>query len=275
MKNFINCSCLNKKLQEENLIIVDCRFDLGNDNYGLNSYNKGHIMNAFFMDMNKDLAGPKAEHGGRHPLPDIEVFVKKIESFGIDSKSIIVAYDDGDLCGASRFWWIMKYLGHEKIYVLEGGINSWVKEGYALNQEVPKCESNNYEYSINSSILASMEDVAALSTNNKGTIIDSRSYERFTGEVEPIDVKGGHIRNACNLFWMDVFSEDKLKNKEELKNHFSKVIKDSPIVVHCGSGITGAVNYIVLDELDLDCKLYVGSWSDWISYEENEIITGA
>lgn len=274
MKNFINYKKLNEKLQENDVIIVDCRFELGDAFYGRECYLKGHIKNAHYLDINKDLAGEEKVHGGRHPLPEIKDFIEKIESIGINEKSTVIAYDQGDLCGASRFWWLMKYIGHSKVYVLEGGIKQWLQAGYPVEDENYQVEKSVYKYSINPDILVSMEEVAYLSKNNKGTIIDSRSFERFTGEVESIDKKAGHIKNACNLFWMDIFNGESLKSIEELKVHFEKVIKGLPIVVHCGSGITGAVNFIVLDELGIQCKLYAGSWSDWISYDENEVITG-
>ncbi|MEJ8555434.1 sulfurtransferase [Tepidibacter sp. Z1-5] len=273
MKNLVSAKWL-KENNNGDMVVVDCRFDLQTPSYGKDSYLKEHIPNAVYMDMDKDLAGDVKEHGGRHPLPNLNEFKSKLESCGIGNSTIVVVYDDGEVAGASRFWWMLKYIGHDKVYILDGGIKDWIKSGYALTSDIPKKENKYLDININQSMIATVDEVRKNIDKNKSIIIDSRSFERYKGEVEPIDKKAGHIPSAQNYFWMDVLENDKVKNSKKLKDHFKKVSKYENIIVHCGSGITGCVNFVALDEIGIKSKLYLGSWSDWISYDDNEIKTG-
>lgn len=274
MKNLVTYKWLKEHIDDENLVIVDCRFDLQNELYGKDSYEKGHIQGAFYMDMNNDLAGEKKEHGGRHPLPDILVFKEKIENIGIGNDTIVVAYDDGEIAGASRFWWMLKYLGHEKVYILNGGISEWIKENYPITTDVPSKIKKEFIINLNEEIMADMLEVKYKKDKECIAIVDSRSFDRYKGEVEPIDKVAGHIPRAKNYFWMETLEDGEFKNTDKLDIHFKELKEYDEIIVHCGSGITGAVNFLALDEIGIKSKLYVGSWSDWISYKDNEIATG-
>ncbi len=274
MKNLVTTTWLKENIQDENVVLVDCRFDLQATNYGKESYTKGHIVGAYYMDMNEDLAGKEETHGGRHPLPKLEIFKEKLENIGIENNTIVVAYDDGELAGAARFWWMLKYLGHEKVYILSGGIRKWIKENYPITKEIPNKNKKEYTIYLKEDIIADMIQVKAKKEKENVVIVDSRSADRYRGEAEPIDKKAGHIPNAKNYFWMETLENEELKNKEKLKSHFENLEKYDEIIVHCGSGITGAVNFLALEEIGIKSKLYVGSWSDWISYKENEIAVG-
>ncbi|KXZ39865.1 thiosulfate/3-mercaptopyruvate sulfurtransferase [Alkalithermobacter thermoalcaliphilus JW-YL-7 = DSM 7308] len=275
MSNLVSIDWLYNNIDNKNLVIVDCRFDLQSESYGIDNYKRGHIKNAFFMDVNKDLSSIPQEHGGRHPLPDINEFKLKIENIGIDNSSIVVAYDDGDLAGAARFWWLLKYLGHDKAYVLNGGIKKWIHQGYEIVTDVTIKEKTNYQVNVKKDILCDMYEVKSKLNNPKTVIIDSRSYDRYTGEFEPIDKIGGHIPSAKNVFWQEVLKDNELKEKHELNKIFEFAKKYDEIIVYCGSGITGCVNFLVMREIGLNPKLYAGSWSDWISYEDNQISKGS
>ncbi|CAH2213706.1 sulfurtransferase [Tepidibacter aestuarii] len=274
MKNLVSAKWLKENNNNNDMVVVDCRFDLQNPSYGKNSYLEGHIPHAVYMDMDKDLAGEVKEHGGRHPLPDLNVFKSKLESCGIGNDTTVVAYDDGEVAGASRFWWMLKYIGHDKVYILDGGIRAWIKESYSLSSDISKKEKQFLDVNINESIIATVDEVKENIAKDTSVIIDSRSFERYKGEVEPIDKKAGHIPSAQNYFWMDVLENDKVKNNKKLKDHFNQVLKYKNVIVHCGSGITGCVNFLALDEIGIKPKLYLGSWSDWISYDENEVRIG-
>jgi thiosulfate/3-mercaptopyruvate sulfurtransferase len=274
LKNLVSTHWLKSNIDNENLVIVDCRFDLQTPSYGRDSYNKGHIKGAFYMDMNEDLAGEVKDHGGRHPLPDLNEFKEKIENMGIGNDTIVVAYDDGEIAGASRFWWILKYLGHEKVYILNGGIKKWIERNYPLTKDIPNKNKKEFKINLNEEIIAYMLEVKERKDEESVAILDSRSNERYKGEVEPIDKVAGHIPGAKNYFWMEVLENDELKENEKLKNHFKDLEKYKEVIVHCGSGITGCVNFLALDEIGIKSKLYLGSWSDWISYDENEIAIG-
>ncbi|WFD12123.1 sulfurtransferase [Tepidibacter hydrothermalis] len=273
MKNLVGAKWL-KENNNEDTVIVDCRFDLQIPSYGKDSYLKNHIPDAVYIDVDKDLAGDVKEHGGRHPLPDLNEFKSKLESCGIGNDTIVVAYDDGEVAGASRFWWMLKYIGHEKVYILDGGIKAWKESGYYLSSDIPKKENKCLDIKINKSIIATVDEVKENIYKDTSVIIDSRSFERYKGEIEPIDKKAGHIPSSQNYFWMDVLENDKMKDNKKLKDHFNEILKYKKIIVHCGSGITGCVNYVALDEIGVKSKLYLGSWSDWISYDDNEIKTG-
>ncbi|OPJ57189.1 sulfurtransferase [Alkalithermobacter paradoxus] len=275
MKNLVNTDWLYENIDNEDLILVDCRFDLQLAEYGKESYEKGHIKGAFFMDVNTDLSSEKKEHGGRHPLPDINVFKETVESIGINNNSIVVAYDDGDLAGASRLWWLLKYIGHEKVYVLNGGINKWINDGYDLVKDLPGKSKSTYTINLQNNILCDANEVKLNINKPTSIIIDSRSPERYTGEFEPVDKVGGHIPSAKNFFWQDVLDKNsQIKDKSTLENIFAPVKNYKEVIVYCGSGITGCVNFLALEEINIHPKLYAGSWSDWISYEENEIAKG-
>jgi len=275
MSNFVKPDWLYEHIDDNNLVVVDCRADLYDRDYGKRCYEEGHIRNAFFLDVKKDLSGEVKEHGGRSPLPDLNVLKLKLEAVGIGNDKIVVVYDEGALAGAERFWWMLKYLGHEKVYVLNGGINTWIREGYELTKEIPAAKQTSFNISLNNNIITDVFEVKDNIGKNSFVIVDSRAPERYRGEVEPIDKKAGHIPGAKNYYWKEVLN-DKLefKSEVELKKRFNELEKYEEIVLQCGSGIDGCGNFIAMDEIGFKPKLYVGSWSDWISYEENPVVKG-
>lgn len=273
MSNFITAKWLYQYIND--VIIVDCRSDLFDKDYGRIRYEAGHIINAVFLDVKKDLAGEAKEHGGRSPLPDLDTLENKLENIGISNDSTVITYDEGKLAGAERFWWMLRYLGHNKVHVLNGGINAWINEGYPLTKEVPIAAKGNFNINLNKELIISMHEVKSKIGKDDFIIVDSRAPERYRGEVEPIDKKAGHIPGAKNYYWKDILNENsEFKSKENLAKHFRGLNKYKEIVLQCGSGIDACGNFIALDELGFMPKLYVGSWSDWISYEENPITIG-
>lgn len=275
MSNFVTVKWLYAHLEDKNVIIVDCRANLFDLNYGRKVYNEGHIKNAFFIDVKKDLAGEVREHGGRSPLPETEKLKDRLEGIGIGNDKIVVVYDEAKLAGAERFWWMMKYIGLDKVYVLDGGINSWIEEGYPLSTEIPEVEKGKLDIKINEEIKADIFQIKSKKDEEGFIIVDAREPERYRGEVEPIDKKAGHIPGAINLPWSKVLTEKgHFKSKDELKEYFKDLNNYKEIVLQCGSGIDACGNFVVLDELGFKPKLYVGSWSDWISYEDSPVAKG-
>lgn len=276
MSNFVTAKWLHEHCDDDNLVIVDCRADLFDREYGKKLYEKGHIKNALFIDVKKDLAGDVKEHGGRSPLPELSILKNKLESIGISNDKTIVAYDEGALAGAERFWWMMKYLGHEIVYILNGGISAWVSEGYELSSKVREIKRGTFNIKLNGNIIISMPEVKSRMNKEGVAIVDSRAPERYRGEIEPIDKKAGHIPSAINYHWKEVLNENtKFKSPEELKKHFNELKKYNEIILQCGSGIDACGNFVALDEIGFKPKLYVGSWSDWISYEDNPVVKEA
>lgn len=275
MSNFVTSEWLAEHLNDNDLLIVDCRADLYDKEYGKRVYEKGHIRNAFFLDVKKDLADEPKEHGGRSPLPELHVLKEKLESIGMTNSKIVIAYDETELAGAERLWWMLKYLGHEKVYVLNGGIKAWINDGYELTSEVPVPNKGMFKINLDPSIITDILEVKNKMGKEGFIIVDSRAPERYRGEIEPIDRKAGHIPGAKNYFWKNALNEKgQFKSKEELKDIYKSLGKYDEIVLQCGSGIDGCGNFIAMDEIGFKPKLYVGSWSDWVSYNDNPVATG-
>ncbi|MCC0761920.1 sulfurtransferase [Clostridioides sp. ES-S-0006-03] len=281
MKNIISAKELISKLEHnDNLVVIDCRFDLINRTYGIDSYKKGHIKGSFILDIDKDLSSPTKEHGGKNPLQDPFILKEKLEKMGVDNYTTIVAYDDGDLNGACRLFFQLKHLGLENVYVLDGGITAFVKEGGELEEKIniPNCTDKTIKPNVNDSLVVPMEYVKSKLYDKNTVIIDCRANERYQGLVEPAYSKAGHIPSAKNYFCKDLikgdFENGSLKDTEFLKDFFKDLNNYEEIILSCGSGISACVNSLALRELNMPHKIYVGSFSDWISYDDNEVKTG-
>lgn len=266
-----------EKINQDAVRIIDCRYDLRDTNAGRNLYKESHIPGATYFDLKEHLSAPVKKHGGRHPLPDLEAFKKNLEKAGIDRSKKVVAYDKGDLMYASRVWWLLKYIGHEEVYILEKGFNGWEERGYPVTKELPTFTPAEYEIDIQEDMLATIEEVKAIVEGAKTLpiLIDSRAHERYVGEIEPIDRIAGHIPGAINKEWTESLFKGSFKSSKEQKQRFSEFQTEDPVIVYCGSGVSAIPNYIALKMAGFEhVQLYAGSYSDWISYEENEIATG-
>jgi len=273
MNYIIDKEWLLKNLHDQ-VRIIDCSFSLGDPANGLQEYEKNHIPGAVYFDLEKDLSGPAGEHGGRHPLPTIHEFIQKLELAGIDESTKVIAYDQGEGAFAARFWWLLKYLGHEKVYVLDGGFKGWTAENYPVTSEVLTYNRAAFKVNINHKLLASMEEVREVSRGQDShtILIDSREERRYLGLEEPIDKKAGRIPGALNKPWFEGLSAGYYKPADDQKQRFSDISPDKQIIVYCGSGVTAAPNFLSLKAAGYEkVKLYLGSFSDWVSYDENEI----
>ncbi|BDB00715.1 sulfurtransferase [Clostridium botulinum] len=276
MKNFVSTKWLQDHLEDENIVIVDCRGDLLKDSYGEEIYKKGHIKNAVFADLKEVMSSEEKEHGGRNPLPDIEDFKRNIEKLGINKNTLVVAYDEFKIAGAARFCWMLRYVGHTNNYVLDGGINKWITENRKLyieeNNSKEKLDIKNEDFniSLNEEIKA---DVNYIKDNIKKDLIlvDSRTNIRYKGIEEPIDKRAGHIPGAKNVYWKDMLKEDGAVDENKVRENFLPLKDYSNIAVYCGSGIDATFNFLLLDEVGIKARVYAGSWSDWITYKDNPI----
>ncbi|KON87302.1 3-mercaptopyruvate sulfurtransferase [Sporosarcina globispora] len=275
MKYLVEKEWLLTKLDDPNIRIADCRFNLGSPDEGHGLYDLSHIPHAVYFDLEKDLSGPVRKHGGRHPLPDPSQFKEVLEKAGISRDTTVIAYDGGEGAYAARFWWLLRYLGHEKVYVLNGGYKEWAESKYPLNNKVPSFEPPDFRIDLQPDILAAYEEVKSFTDNQDiAVLIDSREEKRYLGLVEPIDKKAGHIPGAINRVWLETYKDGKFKEAEEQGNRFADIDKNKPIIVYCGSGVTAAPNFLALKEAGYKhVKLYAGSFSDWISFDENKIET--
>lgn len=274
MKTFVDKEFVLQEMKKNNVRIADCRFQLGAPEKGRTSYREGHIPGAVYFHIEEDLAGSVGEHGGRHPLPEVEQFKKVLENAGISNDMTVIAYDGGEGSFAARFWWLLKYVGHEKAFILDGGFKDWVESGYPVDTLVPQYRSANYKIAVQEELLASYEEVKETVATRESVLIDSRDSRRYLGIEELVDKKAGHIPTAVNYVWTEGFANGRFKAPFEQEKRFSNLSKDSKIIVYCGSGITATPNYIALKEAGFKhVKLYAGSFSDWISYDENEVET--
>ena len=251
-------------------VIIDCRYDMTNPPYGEKVYLEGHLKGAYYLDLDKDMTSEVREHGGRHPLKDLEVFTEKMGSFGITSDSTIVIYDNGELAMASRLWFMLKLIGLES-FIVESGYD-YLKDHFDITEEVPKIVSSTLKIHYNSDLICNKDDVILSMKNPKSVIVDSRSNERFNGLVEPFDKIAGHIPTAVNYFWKDNFNGLRAKDYGDIEAMFLEMDNYDERIIHCGSGITGCVNMFFLNEIGISSKLYAGSYSDWVSYDDNEVI---
>lgn len=269
----VDAKWLAEHLQDENVVVVDCRFVLTDADAGREQYEKSHIPGAVYFDLEKDLSGPKQEHGGRHPLPDLDEFVEKLGQAGIDSGRYVVVYDDQNGSFAARLWWMLRYLGHDRVSVLDVSFSQWAEEGYPVSDVIPEPYPTTFEPHIRPEMAVDIDQVKKEKEQENVVLIDSRAAERYRGEKEPMDPKAGHIPGAANYFWKENMAENgKWKSAGELKERFRSV-EDKELIVYCGSGVTANANLLALKSIGKDARLYVGSWSDWSSYKENPVAT--
>ncbi|HET7627785.1 MAG TPA: sulfurtransferase [Bacillales bacterium] len=270
----ISAKTLADHLDDENTVIVDCRFQLNDPEAGRNAYEQDHIPGAVYFDLDKDMSGPVREHGGRHPLPNPKEFVKKLEMAGIDANVRVVAYDDENGAFAARFWWMLNYFGHENGFVLDVGYSTWKKEGYPTSSEIPYPKPAVFKANVRREMAVGIEEVKQRQQEDEVVLIDSRAPARYRGEHEPIDRKAGHIPGAVNRFWKENIGPDgKWKPIAQLRERFTDD-DAKEYIVYCGSGVTAAANALALQAVGKKVRLYVGSWSDWSSYDENPVETG-
>lgn len=271
MKNYKSLEFIK---ENPDLRIVDVRYDMNDGNYGIRAYKKAHFKGAAFLDLDKDLAGPVKEHGGRHPLPEISILEDKLRSIGIDNDTKVLIYDDGDNSSAGRLWWMLKYYGLKDVFVLNGGFEMLGENLLSDHEET--FERGNIALKPNDNMRATYEEVLQFSMENEPldqVLVDSRSEERYKGIIEPVDRKKGHIRNAENVFFKNNFNADgTLKDKDCLTQNFKNILNYKDIMVYCGSGVTACSNIMVLDELGKSSRLYPGSFSDFVSYDENTVV---
>ena len=248
-------------------------FDASNCKNAKSNYETEHIEGAFFVDLNNQLADIKSDfsEGGRHPLPKIETFAKTLNDLGISKDKHIVIYDDQNGSNASaRFWWMLKSVGHEKVQVLNGGLNQAKNNNFPLCSKKETVQLLLEPYQIDQWNLPTIKinEVESVSLNPNYLVVDVRDKERYEGKIEPIDLIAGHIPGAINIPFTKNLDQNGLFLKpEELRNMYKTLfgeIKAENVIVHCGSGVTACHTLLALNYAEMELpKLYVGSWSEW------------
>ena len=246
--------------------IFDCRHDLMKPDLGEQQYKQGHIPSALFAHLERDLSGKKTGQNGRHPLPEPGQFEKWLEKTGLAPKDQVVCYDAGNGVMAARLWWMLRWIGHDNVAVLDGGFAKWVKEGKPTSVDVPLFTPFNYPIKLRKDFAV---DVDFVSKNLKNIfLLDARTPVRYRGEQEPIDPVAGHIPGAKNRSSGDnVSAQGTFKDKETLRKELSAAIgatEPAKVIHYCGSGVSACHNLLAMEIAGLKGgKLYAGSWSEW------------
>lgn len=259
---------LADRLQQDphNLAIFDCRFNLAEPQQGRDQYHQGHLPGAYYLDLNQDLAGPVQRYGGRHPLPDVDQLAAKLARCGVRwGETWVVVYDASRFAFASRVWWLLRYLGHDRVLLLDGGIQAWEAAGFALTTEVPDARSGAFAYQLRPELVVDVAAVQARKDQPGVAVVDSREAGRYRGEFEPIDPVAGCIPGAINRVWQEVTTETGTAQPIAWhQERWAEVAAAQEVMVYCGSGVTACVNLLSMELAGLKTgKLYVGSWSDW------------
>ncbi|MDN4608696.1 sulfurtransferase [Sporosarcina highlanderae] len=255
---------------------IDARFSLQDANLGRKKFEEGHIKGAVHWDLGKDLSDLKSK-SGRHPLPDKEELTSLFRESGLELEDLILVYDDGGAPFATRAWWILQYAGFKNSFIAIEGFDQLKTLGVAVSDEFTKPLPSKVVPKWNESIFASRQFVEKTVAGETGNVlVDARSAERYRGEVEPIDPIAGHIPGALNFDWEQLKKDGAYDLGSDVKDQLSKVVnQEDEITVYCGSGVTATPLYAMLKHNGYDhVKLYVGSYSDWISRDSIEVEKG-
>ena len=266
----VDIQWLQAHLKNPNLVIIDCRFALSDPQKGRQDYLSGHIPGATYLDLEQDLSSPVEQHGGRHPLPDLDAFVRKLERLGISSQpaTSVIAYDATKGAFAARLWWLLRFLGHEAVAVLDGGFPAWQAAKLPLTSAIPRESSGHFTPVLQTDWVVDRAAIIAAQTQRNKALIDARSPERYQGLHEPIDPIAGAIPQAANFFWQTNLNEEGyFKSSVELAQLWQSMPPADESLYYCGSGVTACVNLLAQAILQNTMpRLYVGGWSDWCSY---------
>lgn len=257
-------------LGDRQLRIVDCRFDLMAPDAGREAWLDAHIPGAVYADLDSDLSSPVTEASGRHPLPSVEKATETFSRLGIDAQTRVVAYDDAGGAIASRAWWLLRWLGHEQVTVLDGGLQAWLAREHPLESGEQEAERRQFQAAPDPQCILGTQEIAAnLRADRDLVLVDARDAARFRGEVEPLDTRAGHIPGALNLPYGACLDGDGAwLGSDALHERFRALLgapPGAPWAAMCGSGVTAC--HLAISGLLAgygEPRLYVGSWSEWI-----------
>jgi thiosulfate/3-mercaptopyruvate sulfurtransferase len=271
----IDVAALREMLADPGVVVLDCRFDLLNPQAGRDAYLAGHIPGSRYADLNKDLSVPVTSTSGRHPLPTPQDFAATLARLGIGNDTQVIAYDQSNGSFAARLWWMLRWLGHQAVAVLDGGFSAWTGAGEPVETLAPgQCPSEpaaaaRFYPQVKAAALLTTAEVAQLLREPGKLLVDARARERYLGSVEPIDSVAGHIAGAVNHpFSQNLDQNGRFLPASELRRRWLERlggIEPSNVAAMCGSGVTACHNLLALEIAGLSgAKLYGGSWSEWI-----------
>jgi thiosulfate/3-mercaptopyruvate sulfurtransferase len=269
---------------DPNLVVLDCRFDLGDPQAGRRAYLNGHIPGAHFADLNTDLASAIGPETGRHPLPDPRAFAANLAAWGVHAASQVVVYDEVNGSFVARAWWLLRWVGHPTVAVLDGGFKAWLAAGGSTAAGEEGRAPHSLDPSpaparVDSGAVVDAAQVLSLLHDPKRLLVDARAAERYAGSVEPIDAVAGHVAGAVNHpFAANLAADGRFLPPEQLRQRWAAELggrSPADVVAMCGSGVTACHNLLSLEVAGLHgAKLYAGSWSEWIRDPNRPIATG-
>ena len=275
---------LQRAVQPSPLAVVDCRFELARPDWGAGAYAAGHIPNAVYAHLDRDLSGPVSPQSGRHPLPSPEAFSATMSRLGVDAGTQVVAYDQGNGAHAARLWWLLRWAGHTQVAVLDGGYAAWQQAGLPVSTESTVRAARFFEAHPNRASVVTTADLEKLVSgadlaSGRVALVDARGPDRFAGQNETLDPVAGHVPGARNHpFVRNVDAQGRFLAAEELHRQWLATLAGtapSNAVAMCGSGVTACHNLLALEIAGLPgARLYCGSWSEWIRDPARPVATG-
>jgi len=275
----ISVENLARHLGDPTWILFDCRHDLPKPESGRAAYHAGHIPGARFAHLDEDLSGPKTGRNGRHPLPARDTWVRFLRASGVDPNSQVVAYDASGGMFAARLWWQTRWIGHEAVAVLDGGLPAWERAGLPQNNSPASLKTGHIVAAPSLTAITDVDAIRANLTTQAQLIVDARAPERYRGDIEPLDRVGGHIPGALNHFYQNNLERDaRFLPGSQLRDQFRALIGEreaSSIVHQCGSGVSACHNLLAMQVAGLHgSALYPGSWSQWCADPERPVAAG-
>ncbi len=278
--SLISVADLARQLEHPDWRIIDCRFDLADTARGRNAYRAAHIPGAVYAHLDEDLSAPVIPgQTGRHPLPAQEAFAATLARWGVDGRVQVVAYDDSGGPFAARLWWLLRWMGHEHVAVLDGGWRHWLAAGHPVSDGPSAPAARRFTPQPRRHLAAEVEDVLRALDDPQARLLDARAVDRYRGVNETLDAKAGHIPGAISAPFMgNLDSEGKFLDQESLRQRYRPLLGASTAadtIVYCGSGVTATHDILAMLHAGLgDARLYAGSWSHWITDPARPIETG-
>jgi len=271
-------------LEDPQWAIIDCRFELASPEWGERAWASGHIPHALYAHLERDLSGPRTPQSGRHPLPEVSALAATLGRFGIDASVQVVAYDQSTGAFAARLWWLLRWLGHRAVAVLNGGLAAWERAGLPLSAAAQARAPQRFRAIADDAMQASTAQIAAALeagalTRGDALLIDARSAERFAGENETLDPVAGHIPGARNhAYARNHDAQGRFLPPAQLRRAWEETLHgESPqqLIAMCGSGVTACHNLLALEVAGFaGARLYAGSWSEWIRDPAHAVALG-
>ncbi|MBI2276902.1 MAG: sulfurtransferase [Dechloromonas sp.] len=275
----IDAATLQAHLADPEWRVIDVRHQLANTAYGEQAYAAGHIPGAAFLHCDRDLSGSLTGRNGRHPLPDPEKLAARLGEIGVGPQTQVVVYDDAQGMVAGRLWWLLRWLGHDRVALLDGGLQAWLAAGHTLSSELPALRPTRF-VAQQRDVLVDADYVQSFLATSRLYLIDARGPDRFRGENETIDPVAGHIPGAVNRFFqLNLQADGRFKPAAELRAEWLALLAgQSPeqVVHNCGSGISACHNILAMEIAGLSgSRLYPGSWSEWCADPARPVAQGA